>query len=323
MHKKPTRKSLFWIVSATIFFSLVTFLNALDSGSYKLDSKSSQLWAQSGDEEKIGIYVQLLDFNSSSQTLKARIWLRPPEKYAYSLDSSVQVLYDTAIDISASTINYNSEGNVGYWAANQYLRAIDVELDADNSQVKSLYNDKWFPFDRYSVALTGQIRFLVSGSGTESTKDDVWESLPIGIQPYTASLSGWSAEYKLDSFAGETVESTFSDGQYFTSDIILERTALNKVLLLLLGLIFLSGGFSMLFLFRSIFLAHRPPSLSGLIWAGSTAFTMISTRTIIPGDPRIGVKFDLFIFYPSLVMCFISAGSMFYLWISKETWTPE
>jgi len=323
MMKGPSKKTLFWLVSGAIFLSLVTFLNALDSGSYKLDPKSERLWAQSSDQDKIGIYVQLLDFNSSSQTLKARIWLRPPEKYAYSLDSSVQVIYDTAVDISASTVNYNSDGNVGYWQANQYLRAIDVELDADNSQVKSLYNDKWFPFDKYSVALTGQIRFLVKGANTDSVKDDVWESLPIGIQPYTASLSGWSAEYKLDSFAGETVESTFSDGQYFTSDIILERTTLNKVLLLLLGLIFLSGGFSMLMLFRSIFLAHRPPSLSGLIWAGSTAFTMISTRTIIPGDPRIGVKFDLFVFYPSLVMCFISAGAMFYLWISKETWTPE
>jgi len=323
MIKSPSKKSLFWIVSAGIFLSLITFLNALDSGSYKLDSQSAKLWAQANEKDRIGIYVQLLDFNSSSQTLKARIWVTPPEKYAYLLDSSVQVIYDTAIDISASTINYNSDGNVGYWQANQYLRAIDVELDADNSQVKSFNNDKWFPFDRYSVALTGQIRFLVKGGNTDTLKDDVWESLPIGIQPYTASLSGWSAEYKLDSFAGETVESSFNDGQYFTSDIILERTSLNKVLLLLLGLIFLSGGFSMLILFRSILLAHRPPTLSGLIWAGSTAFTMISTRTIIPGDPRIGVKFDLFIFYPSLVMCFISAGLMFVNWISKETWTAE
>lgn len=295
----------------------------MDSGSYKLDEKSKGLWTQTSADNKIGVYVQLLEFNSSTQTLKARLWVIPPEKYAYSLNSSVQVLYDTAIDISASTINYNSEGNVGYWAANQYLRAIDVELDADNSEVRSLYNDKWFPFDRYSVSLTGQIRFLVEGSGTETTEDDMWESLPIGIQPYTASLSGWSAKYQLDSFAGESVDATFREGQYFTSDIILERTSLNKVLLLLLGLIFLSGGFSMLMLFRSILLEHRPPTLSGLIWAGSTAFTMISTRTIIPGDPRIGVKFDLFIFYPSLVMCFMSAGLMFTHWISKETWTSE
>ena len=181
MMKGPSKKTLFWLISGTIFLSLVTFLNALDSGSYKLDPKSERLWVQTSDQDKIGIYVQLLDFNSSSQTLKARIWLRPPEKYAYSLDSSVQVIYDTAVDISASTINYNSDGNVGYWQANQYLRAIDVELDADNSQVKSLYNDKWFPFDKYSVALTGQIRFLVEGGNTDSVKDDVWESLPIGI----------------------------------------------------------------------------------------------------------------------------------------------
>ena len=90
-----------------------------------------------------------------------------------------------------------------------------------------------------------------------------------------------------------------------------------------MGLIFFGGGLSMLFLFRSILMNHRPPTLSGLIWAGSTAFTMIQTRTVIPGEPRIGVKFDLLIFYPSLVMCFISGGLMFHYWITKETWSRE
>jgi hypothetical protein len=106
-------------------------------------------------------------------------------------------------------------------------------------------------------------------------------------------------------------------------NIILERTSLNKALLFLLGLIFLGGGFSLLILFRSILMSHRPPTLSGLIWAGSTAFTMIQTRTIIPGEPRVGVMFDLFIFYPALLTCFISGGLMFYHWITKETWSRE
>ena len=121
----------------------------------------------------------------------------------------------------------------------------------------------------------------------------------------------------------QTVESSFLDGQYFVTSIILERTSLNKSLLFLLGLIFLGGGFSMLILFRSILMSHRPPTLAGLIWAGSTAFTMIQTRTIIPGAPRVGVMFDLFIFYPALATCFISGGLMFYHWVTKETWSRE
>jgi hypothetical protein len=67
-------------------------------------------------------------------------------------------------------------------------------------------------------------------------------------------------------------------------------------------------------------ISHRPPTLSGLVWSASTAFTMIQTRTVIPGSPRVGVKFDLFVFYPALAMAFISGGFMFFYWLTKETW---
>jgi hypothetical protein len=323
MHLSPSKKSLFWIVAATVFISFVTFLNLIDSGSYKLDSKSEELQEKVDYEKRIGLYVQLKEFDSASQTLKARVWVTPPGKYATYLNSSVQVKYDTRVDISAAKIDYNDDNNSGYWSADQYLRAIDLELGADNLEIDSRDNDKWFPFDRYSLTLMGTIDFRVEGGDTEDVSDDVWESIPVAVQNYTESLSGWSAVFKMSSFENTTVESTFLDGQYFISNITLERTALNKALLFLLGLIFLGGGLSMLILFRSILMSHRPPTLSGLIWAGSTAFTMIQTRTIIPGAPRVGVMFDLFIFYPALVTCFISGGLMFYHWITKETWSRE
>jgi len=265
----------------------------------------------------------LKEFDSASQTLKARIWITPPTKYATYLNSSVQVIYDTNVDISAAKIDYNGGNDSGFWTANQYLRAIDLELDTDNLEIDKRYNDKWFPFDSYSATLLGSIAFLVKGGDTEDVSDDVWESLPVAVENYTASLSGWSALFKMSEFENETVESSFLEGQYFVSKIILERTSLNKALLFLLALIFLGGGFSMLILFRSILMSHRPPTLSGLIWAGSTAFTMIQTRTIIPGAPRVGVMFDLFIFYPALAMTFISGGFMFFYWLTKESWSRE
>ena len=323
MHLSPSKKSLFWIIAASVFIGFVTFLNILDSGSYKLDTKSAKTLDKVEDENQVGLYVQLKEFDSASQTMKAKVWIVPPAKFATNLSSSVQVKYDTSIDISASSINYNDESNLGFWKADQYLRAIDLELDADNTQIEGKSNDKWCPFDRYSLNLTGSIQFRTQGSETEDVSDDIWESIPIGVRSYTASLSGWRAVFKMSSFENETVESSFLEGKFFVSDIILERTPLNKALLFLLALIFLGGGFSMLILFRSILMSHRPPTLSGLIWAGSTAFTMIQTRTIIPGAPRVGVMFDLFIFYPALLTCFISGGLMFYHWITKETWSRE
>jgi len=323
MHISPFKKSLFWIIAASVFIGFVTFLNLLDSGSYNLDAKSQKLLEKVDYENRIGLSVQLKEFDSASQNLKVRVWITPPKKYAIYLNSSVQVIYDTRIDISAAKIDYNGGNNSGYWSANQYLRAIDLELDADNLEIDARADDKWFPFDRYSATLLGSIDFLIKGSDTENISDDIWESLPIAVENYTASLSGWSALFKMSKFENETVESSFLEGQYFVSNIILERTSLDKVLLFLLALIFLGGGFSMLILFRSILMSHRPPTLSGLIWAGSTAFTMIQTRTIIPGAPRVGVMFDLFIFYPALLTCFVSGGLMFYHWVTKETWSRE
>jgi Domain of unknown function (DUF4436) len=283
-----------------------------------------KIYSQSKNLEVVNVYVQLQDFISSSGTLKAKIWIVPPAKYANFLNSSVQVLYDTSVDIYASRIDFNtSDLNQGFWGSQEALRAIEVEFDADNYEISSRGNDKWFPFDRYSVGFSGRIAFRVEGSDTEIESDDVWDELPVAVLPYTASLPGWSAEFKLDRFDNETFESSFRQGRFFTSNIMLERTDLNKVLVFLIGFIFLGGGISMLLLFRSILLGNRPSTLAGFIWAGSTAFTMIQTRTVIPGAPRIGIKFDLFIFYPSLVLCFVSGGLMFYEWVSKDSWSRE
>ena len=325
MHLSLSKKSLFWIITAAVFIIFVTFLNVIDSGTYKLDAKSQKLQDKVDIKQRIQVDVQLKEFDPGSQTLKARIWISPPEKYGIAFGSSVSVLYDTRVNITAAKIDYNNQEftGFGFWTVGQDLRAIDLEFDTDKAEIDNRANDKWFPFDRYSLTLAGSIDFRIKGGDTEDFADDVYESLPIAVQNYTESLSGWSAEFKMATNENETVESTYLDGNYFVSSIILERTSLNKALLLLLGLIFLGGGFSMLILFRSILMSHRPPTLSGLIWAGSTAFTMIQTRTIIPGAPRVGVMFDLFIFYPALLTCFVSGGLMFYHWITKETWSRE
>ena len=143
------------------------------------------------------------------------------------------------------------------------------------------------------------------------------------VSSYTASLSGWSAELRYFEFEEGTINQNLDSKGTWGIDILLDRTSLNKALLILLALIFISGGASMLFLFRSVLLKQRPPTLSGLVWSASTAFTMIQTRTVIPGSPRVGVKFDLFIFYPALTMSFVSGGLMFYFWLTRDSWSKE
>ena len=121
MHLSPSKKSLFWIIAASVFIGFVTFLNILDSGSYKLDTNSAKILDKVESENQVGAFVQLKEFDPASQTLKVKVWVWPPVKYATNLSSSVQVKYDTSIDIDGSNINYNDENNIGFWKANQYL----------------------------------------------------------------------------------------------------------------------------------------------------------------------------------------------------------
>jgi len=318
-----SQKKAFWVFSFLAIFGFSYLLNSLDSGSYLMDQESQKINDVSVENKTTYISVQLKEFNAESQTLKARIWVYPPSDYAIALGSSVQVLYDTQLDIDAAQIDYHNQNGTTIWKENDYLRAIDVELDATNALYDTRINDKWFPFDRYSVPVSGTLQFRTAGSETETLSDDVWIVTPIRVSPYTASLSGWSSNFQYLQFEGGSIEQSLNQEGLWGVDILLNRTSLNKALLLLLSLIFISGGASMLFLFRSILIRQRPPTLSGLVWSASTAFTMIQTRTVIPGAPRVGVKFDLFIFYPALTMSFVSGGLMFYFWLTRETWSHE
>lgn len=317
MHFLPSFRKVFWIIPITLYLGIVLLLNSLDSGSYKFDPSSSDYNDSIPDETATMVYIQLKDFDSTSQSLKARLWIYPPEQYATQLGSSVQVKQDTRIQIDAATVESSNTDSV-FWYKYDFLRAFDIELDATNQLIQHRYNDKWFPFDRYSLSVAGTIDYRIKGSDTDEFEDDEWVFTPIKVSSYTSNLPGWSAQ--LSYFKNpESGSITQEEGSWY-SDIVLDRTNLNRAILMLLALIFIGGGISMLLLLRSIMISHRPPTLSGLVWSASTAFTMIQTRTVIPGSPRVGVKFDLFIFYPALAMAFISGGFMFFYWLTKETW---
>jgi hypothetical protein len=320
MHFSIYFKRLFWIIPITIYVVTVVILNSLDSGTYKFDEISTRYNESVTDKNATSVYIQLKEYDSTSQNLKARLWIYPPEEYAVKFGSSVQVKKDTRIQIDAARVE-TSRPESTFWYEYEFIRAFDIELDATNELVESRYSDKWFPFDKYSVPITGTVDYRTSGSDTEKFEDDTWVSTPIEVVTYTSNLPGWSAEFSYYNPQNTKVISQ-EDGQW-DINLVLERTNLNRAILILLALIFIGGGTSMLMLLRSIMISHRPPTLSGLVWSASTAFTMIQTRTVIPGTPRVGVMFDLFIFYPALAMTFISGGFMFFYWLTKESLSRE
>lgn len=261
----------------------------------------------------------MVEFDPEGMLMKGRIWIYPPSEYADSFGSSVRVLYKTDVFLDAATVDVGEINTELHYDQYDFLRSIEFTLDVTNFDFPSRATDQIYPFDKYSANITGTVDFITDEGATASSVDDVRETLPINVVEYSAVIPNWTMKYDFESTNSEGVSvkdgvNYQMDGSFYTV-VRIERSQLTVLIVALLGLIFLGGAVSMLFLIRSIMLSRRKASLSGLVWSGSTVFTLIQTRTLMPGDPRLGVKFDLFIFYPAIAISFISTIILLRQWL--------
>ena len=70
MHFSYTKQKIFLLASISLYIMIALFLNSLDSGTYKFDSKSSNINESIEDDNAATVYLQLKEFDSVSQTLK-------------------------------------------------------------------------------------------------------------------------------------------------------------------------------------------------------------------------------------------------------------
>lgn len=330
MHDSKLSRRKFWASVVVLILGFLVLSNSLDSGSSNGSSrflKAEDTFTEDCEEKFktegcVDIYLQILNFDPETKYLDGRMFIYPSEKYAYRFGSSVQLLTDMDIYLDAARVDAGPINENLYFKANDYLRAIDFTIDVTNQEWNSRDSDMSYPFDRYSSDISGIIVAVKDLGATDSVDDDIRVRLPVNVHEYSGVIPNWQLTYDYDYKVNN--ESSFKrnyefqqDGGFYTVFRI-ERSQLTVLIVILLGIIFLGGAMSMLLLLRSILLSHKPSSLTGLVWAGSTAFTMIQTRTLMPGEPRLGVRFDLIVFYPSLAICFISALFMLHLWLKSE-----
>jgi hypothetical protein len=329
MHDSIKSRRKFWITVAVSVITFLTISNTIDSGSSTGSTRfnATEATFNSDCEKKfktdgcVDVYLQILKFDPETQYMDGRLFIYPSSKYAKSFGSSVQVKADLDIYLDAAKVDPGSLNENMYFAKNDYLRAIDFTIDVTNYEWETRVTDQSYPFDRYSAEIQGMVIVVKDTGATDGIEDDERVSLPINVHEYSGVLPNWKLTYDggyqaNKEYTSSDIYNTQKDGVFYTVFKI-ERSQLTVLIVVLLGVIFLGGAISMLLLLRSILLAHKPSSLTGLVWAGSTAFTMIQTRTLMPGNPRLGVKFDLIVFYPSLAICFISALLMLNLWLKS------
>jgi len=335
MHDSRTNRRKFWVVVIVLIVGFLALSNSIDSGSsngtVRFEKTETRFTEDCEEKFKndgcIDAYVQILSFNPETKYMDGRLFIYPSEKYAYTFGSSVQVLTDLDIYLDAAKVSAGPLNEDLYFRDGEFLRAIDFTIDVTNLEWETRFTDDSYPFDRYSADITGAIIVVKDPGKTESIDDDTRINIPINVHEYSGVLPNWKLtydyDYKVDKKSTFTKNYNYQKDGVFYTVFKIERSQLTVLIVGLLGIIFIGGALSMLFLLRSILLSHKPSSLTGLVWAGSTAFTMIQTRTLMPGNPRLGVRFDLIIFYPSLAICFISALFMLHLWLKSEDIAQE
>jgi len=326
------RRSRFWAFFAFLFFGMGTALNQIDAPTvleddlfYEVNQKCILKIEDFPSRECVKAYVQLERFDSESQMLYGKISFEFPKVFGTNFPSSVQVNQPTYLTLDVASLDTNLPGSQERWERYDMIGSLDFSLSASNWEYENRVSDSYFPFDNYSAEIGGNIAVQAEGQDTDATSDDVWETLPIQYINYTRSVANYQFvfdyAYSIDKNKKEFDPNL--DDSNLTMIIKVERPLLTQAIVFILGLLFLSGGVLLLFLLRAIRVKKRPAQLTGLVWGASTAFTMIQARSLFPGDPRNGVKLDLFVFYPLLSLCFISVILIFREWVRQEHTTRE
>ena len=295
------------VIAVTVLFSFS------DAGKVSVSKNLNQV-NEKLPEDSYALYVQVLYFDEVHQTAKLRMYLYPPARFGNAFASSVQTYKRIQLSIDAAKID--SEKSDLIWNSGEYIRAVDFEIDATNEAFGKFTSDSYFPFDRYSLRSTAQIEVQLEGEETPQTSDDLWASPPVKVIPYTSVLPGWSLEYGVVGNAKERL-AEYENGQP-TFEIRVARPSLHKTIAIVISLIFLFGSFAISIYAVSLITKKKSPEVEGLVWAASTVFALIQTRSILPNDPRVGVKLDLLIFYPSLILTFASSSLIFIDWLRSS-----
>jgi hypothetical protein len=331
MHDTRNNRVKFWIVLGLLLITFLLLGFSLNSGSSNESKrlKNLNVKLQTECERKkdkndcVDVYIQLLNFDSEKQILQGRIFFYIPEVYADQYDSSVQVFKTTDIYLDAARLDVGQQNSNLFYEPGDFIRGIDFTLDVTNRDYARCTNDSCYPYDKFSAVIEGSVRVLVDEGIKKTVQDDKWSYLPVIINEYTSVIPNWIIEYDYDYIRSPSFKSTENVLDYqskgaFQTVFRFERAPQSQMIVILLGLIFLGGAISMLLLLRSVLFSHKKPTLAALAWAGTTAFTMIQTRSLLPGNPRLGIMFDVFIFYPSLTTCFVCGLAMLRRWLKDE-----
>lgn len=269
------------------------------------------------------VFYQISGFDSERQIANVTTYVWPSPDIAIPYSSSTI----TDIDLSVFVDEVGGSG-VYEFSAGQPVTGIETRVDATNPYDLGRSMDSFYPFDEYSLTLYTEVSEIVEGeNGPEIVP------LPTFEDSYTTAVPGYQVKLKKEHeesfFSGEIRSDDFPfvesaneqrlNGMAMTTAIISRNFAV-KIIAIIVAIFCLIIAFSLCFMTLQIVQRDRPPSMQVLIWAAANSLGLIQVRDLLPGRPRIGIMFDVVVYFPALTATLLSTVALFLLWAYRDDW---
>lgn len=277
----------------------------------KLDEKLST--------NSIEVWYQFLNFNSKSGSLSTNVYIWPSSDLARIFSSSTI----TAVPISAFIDNLSPVTSFEFKPGDS-IGAIPIDLDNTNPLGLKNSNEKYYPFDQYSLDTYVKLKNGDRGSEIIGNVSNTYEFFwPSQVPGFVFDIwRGATFADTYDWFDNEAYEEERIAGQRENGEIsiLIKVSRSNSVkfasILIYLGILLSCSALLIITVY--VWRSKRPSSITALVWAAAQILGLFQLRELLPDNPREGILLDLYIFYPGVIISLLCAAVLSIIWVKQE-----
>jgi hypothetical protein len=278
------------------------------TSSKDLEVDYSKAGTPSGGEDVVSLKLSVTDINPNSSAFTVIATPRLAGSYGSTLANGS--LVETPLQFV-----FDAYSGQGRWSN-------DVAEIAGGMGVSlKLFGDvREYPFDNYKS-------YLISTASDISTKNPAQTGLY--MQDSKEIMPGYKIESKLFSVSAEAKAKNAVIAETIKREQVIGITGVQWnigrsfdtiLTVLLMALLMLLGAAVSVLITIAIVRGKRPPSINSLGWLAAFLFAMFSLRTQLPGNPPNGILFDLWVFYPVVLVLVLLIAVTVTSWILREDW---
>lgn len=300
------------VVAAVVFCALAAMLLSGSTSTYTASKALSVDYTKAGtpsggeDVVSLKLAVNNIDPNASEFTVIAT----PRLAGSYGSTLANGSLVETPLQFV-----FDAYSGQGRWSNDV------AEIAGGMSVSLKLFGDvREYPFDNYKS-------YLISTASDISTKNPAQTGLY--MQDSKEIIPGYKISSKLFSVSAdakaksEVIADTIKREQVIGITGVewqIGRSFDTVLTVLLIALLMVLGAAVSVLITIAITKGRRPPSINSLGWLAAFLFAMFSLRTQLPGNPPNGILFDLWVFYPVVLVLVLLIAVTVASWILREDW---